>query len=185
MNYRPIEFAALIVLAMLALLAFGAEPQQLEQERTGWPETENQKSKDDFGAWLLVTPDIDWQEKWETPSDTVPSFNESKNVKIGGKLFVLTFFANPKANHLNQARVDCQLTLTRPDGTVSVDVKDIECINGEVTGDPRSIRLSPAFIQFTAEETAPLGEWTVSAKVKDVHRSIELSLKATFTVERN
>jgi hypothetical protein len=60
------------------------------------PETEARKSKNDFAGWLLVTPDENWQAKWNTPPHTVPSFKEAREVNRGKKLFVLIFFSNPK-----------------------------------------------------------------------------------------
>ena len=57
--------------------------------------TDDRKSIDGFGSWVIVTPDSNWKEKWETPSSTTPHFTTAKNVQRGTRIFVLTFFANP------------------------------------------------------------------------------------------
>ena len=55
------------------------------------PEKENQKRNAGFGGVLLITPDKDWQEKWNTPKEHVPYFSEAKNVKVGDELTILLF----------------------------------------------------------------------------------------------
>ena len=41
------------------------------------------KSIDGFGGWLVVTPDLDWEAKWNTSPETTPDFSEAKNVAYG------------------------------------------------------------------------------------------------------
>ncbi len=54
-------------------------------------DTDSMKSVQGFGGWLLVTPDQDWEQKWNTPSENVPSFNEAHDVKYGEELTILIF----------------------------------------------------------------------------------------------
>jgi len=45
----------------------------------------------------LLTP-LDWQERWDTPPDTIPYFDKASEVRIGEQLVILTFFTNPGIN---------------------------------------------------------------------------------------
>lgn len=47
------------------------------------PNTKNQKSISGFGGWWLVTPDKDWEEKWNTPKENIPHFSEAEEVELG------------------------------------------------------------------------------------------------------
>ena len=64
--------------------------------RDGKPalDTDAMKSINGFGGWLVVTPDKDWEKKWNTSPETVPHFTEAKKVSYGEQLTILTFFIN-------------------------------------------------------------------------------------------
>jgi len=152
----------------------------LGRDLSSWPQTEARKVKNDFAAWLLVTPNLDWQQRWDTPPDTIPYFDEANEVHVGERLIVLTFFANPGRNENGHSFVKCSLKVTRPDGSLSVPKQNFDCLNGIVEGNPRYIRLSPAVIRFTAEPTDPLGVWVVDVTLEDTIRNVTLSLTTTY-----
>jgi hypothetical protein len=131
----------------------------------------------------LVTPDEDWREKWNTPSATTPNFNEAKTVSPGKKLFVLTFFVNPKLVGDRQANVACDFKVIRPDGTFSLDQKGATCFRGRIPGNPYNLYLSAPVIAFVGDEGDPAGVWTVEVNLKDVERRVELLLHTTFTLK--
>ena len=118
--------------------------------------------------------------KWATPPDTIPYFNEAKEVKLGDKLMVLTFFTNPGVDANGKSHVKCTLKVERPDGSLSIKEQSFDCINGEMKGNPRYIQLSPAVVQFTAEENAPLGEWSVYVTLKDENKKVFLKLRTIY-----
>jgi hypothetical protein len=66
------------------------------KDKTKWSQTEFRKTKNDFAAWLLVTPDTDWQQKWDTSPDTVPYFREATSAKRGEPLAIWPFSQIPK-----------------------------------------------------------------------------------------
>jgi hypothetical protein len=146
------------------------------------PETEARKSKNDFAGWLLVTPDEDWQAKWNTPSHTVPTFKEAKDVSRGKKLFVLIFFSNPKLDAAGIADVRCDLRVTRPDRSVSIDQKEATCFKGPIMGSPYNLYLSAPAIVFVGEPADPTGAWSVDVVLRDNTRHTELSLRTSFTL---
>jgi len=175
----------LCALVWLSWNAYGDEPAWLDADRSKWTDTEFRKVKNDFAAMLLVTPDTNWKEKWDTPPDTVPRFRVAKTVKMGEQIVVLTFFVNPKPDEQGNANVICGIKVTRPNKTVSVNERNIPCMRAPLVGNPNYIRLSPAVIHFIGEKNDPLGTWVVEVDVEDVNRNTTLHLQTRFTLMRS
>lgn len=147
------------------------------------PETSSAKSKDGFNAALLVTPDKDWQEKWNTPTETVPYFTEAKEVQAGGELFILTFLSNPSVNTSGMTDVTCDFIVARPDGSKSVNELGMPCFKVALTSNPKYVYLSAASLKYVAEPTDPRGTWIVHITIKDNLRNIEIPLETSFLVK--
>lgn len=147
-------------------------------DETGNPiaETEAQKAIDGFSGMLVVTPDKDWQEKWNTPPETKPSFTTADSVAEGGELMVLVFLANPGLDASGHADVACDWRITRPNGRTSEEI-DAPCMRGALSGDPKHVYMSPISVKFIAEPTDPRGTWQFAVTLKDRVRGVELPLK--------
>ena len=169
-----------LLLLVLLAIPHAHAGEYFGKDLSSWPQTEARKTKNDFAAWLLVTPNLDWQQRWDTPPDTIPHFDEANEVHVGEKLVVLTFFANPGTTANGHSFVKCSLKVTRPDGSLSVPEQLFDCLNGVLQGNPRNIRLSPAAIEFTAEPTDPLGVWVVAVTLEDTVRNVTLCLTTTY-----
>lgn len=154
----------------------------LGADRTSWTQTESRKVKNDFGGNLVVTPDADWKEKWQTPPETIVYFNEASVVGIGDRLWILAFVVNPQLDKYGSANVTASLKATRPDSSVAFDLKDTPCLKGEMQGSLDNVRLCPAIVEFVGEPGDPLGEWVVEVTVTDQNRSTTLDLKSTFSL---
>lgn len=177
------------LLSLLIMAAF-ALPQAVAGDEFGWKDTkgnpvtntDNMKSVAGFGGWLVVTPDADWEEKWNTPSDVTPFFSEASEVHEGDSLTILIFFSNPKPDAAGAIDVTCDLRMIRPDGSYSVNEKEVECAKGPLEGDPMFTRLTSAVMKFVAEKNDPHGPWTVEVNVNDRVRSTTVPLKAQFVL---
>jgi hypothetical protein len=175
-------------LALLVGLALGTSA--LAQE-AGWrdahgqpvPETEARRSVNGLGGFLLVTPDANWREKWDTPANTVPHFNEAKTVERGQQVFVLIFFSNPKKRGDGRADLTCDLDAVRPDGSVSSHQENAVCYQGELRGDAYAMYLATPVIGFTGDPDDPAGTWTVRVSLKDNVSKTVLPLKTSFTLK--
>jgi hypothetical protein len=146
------------------------------------PERENQKSNGGFGGWLLVTPDKDWEDKWNTPRENTPYFSEAKDVKIGEELTILPFFANPKLDKSGRFDINCNIRVESPTGSLSIDEKNIPCANGVLNMDPKSIFLTQTVIKFIGEEGDAFGKWNVYFDMQDSLRGVQVSLKTSFNL---
>lgn len=147
------------------------------------PDTESRKSANGFGASLIVTPDENWEAKWNTPPETVPTFREARTVKRGGAVTILIFLANPKIDERNTASVRCDLRVLRPDGSFSINANDVVCMEGPLKGSPTSVLLAAPVLKFVGEPQDPLGEWRVEVSIRDVVRQTSLQLKTSFTLQ--
>ncbi len=174
------NYALLIVFLLLPLEAVAEEEVWLGMDRNTWPQTEYRKTENGFGGWLLATSDVDWKEKWDTPSGTIPSFRKADRVSRGEEVAILTFFVNPKPGEDGNVQVLCALKVTRPDASISVDMDDIRCMEGRLRGSQDNVRLSPVIINFVGEEDDPLGDWVVEVEVFDVVRDTNIQLKTSF-----
>ncbi|MYN09923.1 hypothetical protein [Pseudoduganella aquatica] len=184
-RYWPsMKYLAIISLGLaIASAAFGQEGYWKDAKGNPAPETEARRSLNGLGGSLLVTSDVDWREKWDTPSNTVPHFNEAKTVAKGKQVFVLTFFANPKLTADGRANLTCDLDVIRPDGTTSIHQTDIVCFQGILKGSPYNMYLSAPVLGFTGEVSDPAGTWTVRVSLKDNLRNSVLRLKTSFILK--
>ena len=102
------------------------------RSRDGKPveNTASQRSVQGFGGWLVVTPDADWEQKWNTPKENTPSFNTADEVHQGETLTILVFFANPRLDQQRHLKVTCDIRVTRPDKTLSLNERGVACAEG-------------------------------------------------------
>ena len=146
------------------------------------PNQDNIKSINGFGGWLVVTPDKDWVQKWETPTESIPRFSEATEVKYGEELTILPFFINPKVDSSGNIDIFCHIKITRPDNTVSIDQDNIPCANGKLHGDPENIRLTQTVIKYVGEKSDPPGIWLVEFTIFDKNRNTVIPLKTRFSL---
>ena len=178
----------LIIVFLCFSLNVSSETKEAFSGEMGWvtrdgykiPNSDAIKSLNGFGGYLIVTPDSNWQEKWNTSVETVPYFSESSNVSYGDKLTILTFYINPKRTKNNEIRIFCDIKVTRPDGSISVDEKNFKCAVGKIMGDLKNVRLTSAILNYVGDKSDPPGEWVVEVTLKDKLRNIEIPLKTHF-----
>ena len=172
--------AALLVLALLAGSLAAAEVGWKDKDGKPVPDTESQKSVEGFGGLLIVTPDKDWEEKWNAP--TPPHFSGGSTVKKGGELFILTIYTNPQLDASGDANVTLDIDVRRPDGSSSTDAKGAVCFQGKLRGPPHNVYLCGPVVGFIGEPSDPVGDWSVRIKLIDNIRKVEIPLSTTFTL---
>ena len=178
---------------LILLLTFCFSAQALCDEEFHWrmsdgskaSNTKNQKSISGFGGWLLVTPDKDWEEKWNTPKENIPHFSEAEEVELGEELTILPFFANPKLDENKNFSILCDIKIIKPDGSFSINEVNIPCAQGVLETDPMSIFLTQTVIKYIGEKGDPYGMWTVYFNMKDALRNIEVPLETSFKLVKS
>ena len=181
----------LILLFLYTPQVSSALSQDLSVEQGGWvtrdakpiPNSDSIKSIGGLGGWLVVTPDNDWESKWNTPPETVPYFSEASVVKYGEQLTILTFYINPGIDRTGSIHLVCNIRITKPDGSQSVSAEDIDCAKGELKGNPRNVRMTSAVLKYIGEEGDLPGKWIVEVDLKDIVRNVTVPLKTYFNLE--
>lgn len=172
------------LLMILSLIAHAETGGWVSRDGKPVPNSDAMKSINGFGGWLIVTPDPDWEAKWNTSPETIPSFSEAKDVSYGEKLTILAFYINPKTNASGEFDVLCDIKVTRPNGSPSANAKGVQCAAGKLQGNPRNVRLTSAVIKYIGEEGDPPGEWIVEVTLTDKVRGTAIPLKANFNLRR-
>ena len=173
----------LLAACLFAMSAYAQSPIWRDASGAPVPDTGSMKSSKDFGGSLLITPDDDWKEKWDTPPDTKPNFNRADVIPYGKKVYVLTFFANPKLDQQNKANIRCDIQITAPTGKVSMSKKDLTCFSGAIAGRLYNTYLSDPVIAFRGDPGDPPGEWSVEVFLRDANRNVVLPLKSSFRLK--
>jgi hypothetical protein len=146
------------------------------------PDTPSQKSVNGVGAWLLVTSDEDWEAKWNTPREAIPSFTEASTVTVGKHVFILAFVANPTRSSQGDVNVTCDFEIERPNHVVTHQ-SDIECLKGKPLGSERTLYLTKQIVGFVGEKDDPPGKWIVRITIKDLNRPVNIPLETSFTLQ--
>ena len=173
------SFIIFLLLGFSPLL-FAESSGWLDEEKKPVENSDSKKSINDFGGWLMVTPDADWKEKWETPAETIPHFNTASKLNYGEVVTILIFYANPKTDDTGLINILCDIKITRPDGNHSIDAKGVKCADGKLEGPAKSLRLSLPIIKFTGEEQDLPGIWKVEVNLTDKIRNVSIPLKTQF-----
>lgn len=171
---------AALLAVLLTASATAAEHGWKDKDGNPRPETESQKSVAGFGGLLVVTPDKDWEKKWNTSPETIPYFSGGSAVKKGGELFILTMFSNPQLDASGAASVSMDIDVTRPDGSSSSQAENAVCAQGKVAGPLLHLYLCGQVIEFVAEPADPVGTWSVRIVLKDDVRKVSMTLATKF-----
>lgn len=175
-----------IIAACLGLLPLPGMAQSgwINAQGESVAQSPSRKTVQDMGASLLLTPDADWQQKWNTPSDTAPHFNQVDHVATGDTLFVLIFLSNPGLDAQRRADVVCSIRVIDPTGHAEQNTVDAPCLQTHIEGDPRHVYLAQVSLAVRAEASDPPGRWQVQVTVDDRQRGIRIPLASTFTMGR-
>ena len=146
------------------------------------PEDDTRKSHNGFGGWLLITPDSDWQNEWKSPANKIPNFAVTEQVKKGNKIYILVLYSNPLPDDSGMIDLGCDVKVTRPDGSISIDAAGLDCAQAEASENPYHTSMTNLGITYTAEEDDLIGQWQVDVNILERIRQAQVSLKASFTV---
>ncbi len=175
---------AMLILSIVTISTVfaGDEGGWIDRAGNPVPNSDAMKSVNGFGGWLVVTPDSGWEEEWNTPSDYAPNFRTLEEVRVGEVLAILPLFINPKLDSDGYARIQCDIRIVRPDRTISMDEKNLNCFSYKLSSDPRSVWLSAIIPKYIGEPLDPKGKWRVELILRDMVRNVAIPLKTSFTL---
>ena len=174
---------SLLLVFVPAFFASASTEDPMGWRQDGHPvaNTDVRKAVSGFGASIIITPDPDWESKWNTPAETSPEFTTVEKLKIGERATILIFFANPKLDAAGSVDVTCDVKITRPNNQIT-DNRSLKGFTGKLRGPVTNTFLSEAAICFVGEPTDPLGEWVVNVTVHDNNRHVSIPLRSKFTL---
>jgi len=144
------------------------------------PDTENRKTKDDFGAELLITDNINFYEDWKKPE--TPNIAIAGRAQIGKTVIPLVIYVNPKLDEKKNIDVTCDFTIIRPDGSIAQEIPDVPCGSGEVNVPQYNLLLSRSELRWSADKGDPTGKWKFNVTVKDNNRGIKIPLTTSIEI---
>jgi len=159
------------------------DPMGWRQDGKPIPNVDSRKSINGFGAALIITPDIDWEAKWNTPADSSPHFSTVDKLKIGSEATILIFFANPKLNPDGNVDVTCDIRITRPNNKITEN-KGLRGFTGKLHGPATNTYLTESVIKFVGEQADPIGEWLIDVTVYDNCRQVSVPLRSKFELTK-
>jgi hypothetical protein len=178
------KFLLLLLLVFVpAIFASASTEDPMGWRQDGHPvaNTDARKAVSGFGASIIITPDADWESKWNTPAETSPKFTTIEKLKIGERATILIFFANPKQDAAGSVDVTCDVKITRPNNQIT-DNHGLKGFTGKLRGPVTNSYLTEAVICFVGEPTDPLGEWIVDVTVHDNNRHVSIPLRSKFSL---
>ena len=142
----------------------------------------DRKSVGGFSGALFVTGDPDWYAKWNTPPETVLQLGEMHEVKRGDRVTTLILVVNPRPSEDGTLSVECDLLITRPDGSKSVDAPGVDCLSGPMEGGPTLVRLAHPALEFVAEPNDLPGVWRTQVTLRDLNSGRKMTLHSDVTL---
>ena len=145
------------------------------------PDSENQKTKDGFGAQLLITDNLGFYEDWKKPE--MPGISVAKSVAVGETVIPLVIYVNPQKDDDKRIDVTCDFAIVRPDGSVAREIPNVPCGSGEFKASQYNLQLSQSELRWSADEGDPAGEWKFMVTVKDNNRRIAVPLMTSIEIK--
>jgi hypothetical protein len=156
-----------LLLVALSLCSLQAAA-QWNENGAPLPDTPSTKSKDGFGAMLLLSDEPNrFVEEWQsTPPDHRPTLRTTDRAPRNRQVVAFLFFSGCRpANGACDCSVD--FTVVRPDGSTYAERSNLELWRGKAPTPGSILQLSVANLAITIETRDPLGTYTIKAKVKD------------------
>jgi hypothetical protein len=143
--------------------------------------TDNIKSKGDFGAQLWLVAGQDFFLDWRKPQ--APAIDPIELVQRGEEINTAFIFYGPAHDTADLSSVTYDVTVLRPDGKVSSERKNLIGWQDLTPGSPRLLELGRDRLSIVIGPSDPAGLYTVQATVRDNVSHVELPLKQTFVVQ--
>ena len=173
---KPLLLAACIVL--LPTIAHA----QWSKDGQPTPDAPDRKSKEGFGAQLLVISHLpEFMKEWTTsPPEHVPHVPVVTKAERGAALAILVFLAGCKADTSGHCNADYDLTIIRPDGSTMHNFPNLELSKQEAS---TNVQLGPAIAQIKFDRTDSSGTYHIRAVVRDENRNVVLELETPLEIK--
>ena len=167
---------------LLVLLPFTAQSAWIDPTGKPIPDTESMRSAGDFGAQIVLAADEgQFRQTWNS-SKTPPKLTTTNTVRIGATVSALLIFHGCAPNVGGVCDVVSEFILEGPDGTKT------PAGGGTVwSGKPMQqglLQLSLASMNVGFDKTDPIGDYKITANIKDKVSGRALSVVARLKVTK-
>lgn len=167
---------------LVALLPFVAQSAWIDPTGKLLPDTESMRSAGDFGAHIVLTADEgQFRQTWNS-SETPPKLSAANTVRLGGSVSALLIFHGCSPNDGGVCDVVSEFILEGPDGSKT------PAGGGPVwSGKPmqqRHLQLGLASLTVGFDKSDPVGDYKITANVKDKVSGRALSIVARLKVTK-
>lgn len=167
---------------LVALLPFAAQSAWIDPAGKSIRDTESMRSAGDFGAQIILTADeARFRQTWNS-SKTAPKLSATNTVRLGGTVSALLIFHGCAPNAGGICDVASEFILEGPDGSKS------PAGGGPVwSGKPmqqRLLQLGQASMTVGFDKTDPIGDYKITANIKDKVSGRALSVVARLKVTK-
>jgi len=167
------------VLVFLALVAgaFAARADSADQAESG-------QSPDGLRAQLiLVRDDQQLLKLWNAPGAT-PDVATVRSVSVGEQASAFVLFSGCAPNPSGHCDVTVRFNVHQPNGRIFATTPPMEVWQYKPAPPARKPQLSVEYLKFVVEPRDPLGQYTVSANVKDHVSGASLQLSTAFAATK-
>ncbi len=148
---------------------FAAPPDSLIQK--------DEYNKDGFSVIFLLTDDTTFYQKWALPE--TPHISTQDTFKRGQTALPIIIFATDGKDDKGNANLTCDLTVTKPDGSMYAHFDGLTIWKDE----PAPVmELSWSKIDIALEHNDPLGVYRVHATVHENNKKVNVNLNLAFLV---
>lgn len=167
---------------LAALLPFTAQGTWIDPTGKPMPDTESMRSAGDFGVQIVLTADEgQFRQTWNS-SKTPPKLSTTNTVRLGASISALLIFHSCSPNASGVCDVASEFVLEAPDGSKT------PAGGGPVwTGRPmqqRLLQLGQASMTVGFDKADPIGDYKVTANIKDKVSGRALSVTARLKVTK-
>jgi hypothetical protein len=180
--------ACIFLFLILISTSHPADP-TWSKDAAGWnvdgqavADSDSRKSRNGFGAMLLLIDDPKFFEDWKKPE--APKFKTISTARRLVPIHATILFAGAGSNDDDgKAHVICDVKVLKPDGSIYGAREGMIATKNPMPS-ATTLLLASERLVVRIEPKDPAGIYVVEAVVKDKIKNIDLKLKQSFSIEK-
>ncbi len=174
-------FKSALTYALLVTLSFASVAGWIDREGNPLPDSPDQKAIGEFGAWLLLTNNVEKALKnWGTPSETV-YLDTEKNYKRNEFISALIIFSGCTEDKNGHCNLAVKYKIIQPDGKIYADLPIQEAWIGKASPG-KALQMSIGYVKVRIEDHEAIGTYEILADVIDSNLDEKISLSSKFEI---
>ena len=167
---------------LVALIPFTAQSAWIDPAGNPIPDTERMRSAGDFGVQIVLTADErQFRQIWNS-SNTPPKLSTASTVRLGGSISAFLIFHGCSPNAGGVCDVASEFILEAPDG--SKTPAGGGPVWSEKPMQKRLLQLGQASMTVAFDKTDPIGDYKITANIKDKVSGRALAVVARLKVTK-